>query len=139
VSTSPLLIAPTLLSRVLLPNFHVMVLMLRMVLLSAILENARALLISSALAPHFWAEAVSTVVFLINRQPSTSLQGCTPYERLFGTPPSYSHLRCFGCVYYVLLPPRERTKLTASLLTVFSLGTVLNTRAIAAMTLLLGG
>jgi hypothetical protein len=43
-----------------------------------ILETARALLISYALAPHFWAEAVSTTVFIINRQPSTVLQGCTP-------------------------------------------------------------
>ena len=78
-----------------------------------ILETARALLISSALAPYFWAEAVSTAVFLINRQPSTSLQGSTPYARLFGSPPSYDHLRCSGCICYVLLPPRERTKLTA--------------------------
>jgi transposase InsO family protein len=38
-----------------------------------ILETARALLISFALASHFWSEAVSTAVFLINRQPSTVL------------------------------------------------------------------
>ena len=78
-----------------------------------VIETTRALMISSHIPPHFWAEAVSTTVFLINRQPSSVLQGCTPFERLYGTPPGYSHLRCFGCVCYVLLPPRERTKLTA--------------------------
>ena len=78
-----------------------------------ILETSRALLLSSELPPHFWTEAASMAVFLINRQPSSVLHGCTPYERLFGHPPSYSHFRCFGCVCFVLLPPRERTKLTA--------------------------
>jgi hypothetical protein len=78
-----------------------------------ILETARALLLSSELPPHFWAEAISTAVFLINRQPPSILQGCTPYERLFGHPPNYSHLCCFGCACFVLLPPCERTKLTA--------------------------
>ena len=57
-----------------------------------ILETARALLISVDLAPHFWAEVVSTAVFLINRQPSSALKGTTPYLRLFGSPPSYDHL-----------------------------------------------
>ena len=52
-------------------------------------------------------------VFLINRQPSSVLKGCTQYERLFSHPPNYSHLRCFGCACFVLLPPRERIKLTA--------------------------
>ncbi|WVZ99340.1 hypothetical protein U9M48_044661 [Paspalum notatum var. saurae] len=39
--------------------------------------------------------------------------GGIPLERLCGKTPDYSDLRLFGCVCYVLLAPRERTKLTA--------------------------
>jgi hypothetical protein len=52
-------------------------------------------------------------VYLINRQPSSKLSGKSPGKVLFGTSPRYDHLRVFGCICYVLLTPRERTKLTA--------------------------
>ena len=78
-----------------------------------IIETARTLLIASFVPSHFWGEAVSTSVYLINRQPSSKLSGKCPGEVLFGKPPNYDHLRVFGCVCYVLLAPRERTKLTA--------------------------
>jgi hypothetical protein len=55
---------------------------------------------------------VSTVVYLINKQPSSKLLGKTTGEVLFGTP-RYDHLRVFGCTCYVLLASRERTKLIA--------------------------
>jgi hypothetical protein len=51
------------------------------------------------------------MVYLINRQSSSKLLGKCPGEVLFGTPPRYDHLRVFGCTCYVLLSPRERTKL----------------------------
>jgi hypothetical protein len=35
----------------------------------------------------------------------------TPFERLYGTPASYSSLRVFGCACFVLLQPHEHSKL----------------------------
>jgi hypothetical protein len=78
-----------------------------------LLETTRAMMIASSLLPHFWAETVSTSVYLINIQPSDALQGGIPLERLSGRSPDYSMLCLFGCVCYVLLAPRKRTKLTA--------------------------
>jgi hypothetical protein len=70
-------------------------------------------MITSSNPPHFWAEAVCIATYLMNIQPSSALQGGIHFERLCGKTPDYSSLRLFGCVRYVLLVPRERTKLTA--------------------------
>jgi hypothetical protein len=78
-----------------------------------LLETARALMISSSVPPHFWAKAVSTATYLINIQPSSALQGGITFERLYGKTSDYSSIRLFGCVCYMLLVPRERTKPTA--------------------------
>jgi hypothetical protein len=77
-----------------------------------IIETTQTLLIASFIPSHFWGEAVCTVVYLINRQPSTKLSNKCSGEVLFGKPPKYD-LRVFGCTCYVLLAPRERTKLSA--------------------------
>jgi hypothetical protein len=78
-----------------------------------LLEIVCALTIASSSPPHFWSEAVSTSSYLINIQPSLALQGCISFERLCGKTPDYSRCHLFSYVCYVLLAPREYTKLTA--------------------------
>ena len=42
--------------------------------------------------------------------PTPLLQHKTPYERLFGSPPSYTHLRVFGCLAFAATSHREKDK-----------------------------
>ena len=76
-----------------------------------ILDIVRALLLSTFLPTPFWGEATITAVYTINRLPTPILDNCTPYKSLFGSVPSYHHLRVFGSACFVLLQPYERTKL----------------------------
>uniref|UniRef100_A0A2N9FEM3 CCHC-type domain-containing protein n=1 Tax=Fagus sylvatica TaxID=28930 RepID=A0A2N9FEM3_FAGSY len=68
-------------------------------------------LISASCPERFWGEAALTAVYTINRLPSSALQNVTPFERLYGTPASYSSLRVFGCACFVLLQSHEHSKL----------------------------
>ena len=76
-----------------------------------IMDNVRALLYHSKLPLHLWAEALSTVVYLRNRSPTSSLKGMTPYERVFNAKPDVRHLRIFGCTAYAKIPEDQRKKL----------------------------
>lgn len=40
---------------------------------------------------------------MINRTPTSVLQGKCPYEVLFGKNPYHDHLRVFGSLYYVTI------------------------------------
>lgn len=45
-----------------------------------VVAMARALLKQRKLLAKFWGEAISTAVYLLNRAPTKSLDGVTPYE-----------------------------------------------------------
>lgn len=76
-----------------------------------LVEAVRTMLSDSKLPKTFWAEALSTAVYVRNRSPTTALKDMTPYEALNGRKPNVKHLRAFGCVSHVHVPKDERNKL----------------------------
>ena len=67
-----------------------------------LLETTRTLLFQMNVPNHFWADAVSTTCFLINRMPSSVLNWATLYHQLF---PNNSLFpidpKAFGCTCFV--------------------------------------
>eukprot|EP00253_Pinus_taeda_P016346 PITA_16346 len=76
-----------------------------------LMERARSMLSGAGLGQEFWAEAVDTACYLVNRSPSSALEDKTPQEVWTGKKPSLSHLSVFGCDAYVHVPKEKRTKL----------------------------
>jgi hypothetical protein len=60
----------------------------------------RTLLIQTFLSGHYWAEGLHTATCMFNRLPTTVIQAACPHLALFGSAPSYEHLRVFGCTCY---------------------------------------
>ena len=63
-----------------------------------VVEMARCMLKAMSVPARFWGEAVLTAVYVLNRSPTKSLQGVTPFEAWHKRKPRVSHLRTFGCV-----------------------------------------
>ena len=76
-----------------------------------LIEGVRTMLADSKLPHGFWAEALSTYVYLRNRSPTNALTGITPYEAWCGSKPDVSFFRIFGCSAYAHIPKTERRKL----------------------------
>ena len=66
-----------------------------------VVEMVRCMMKSKGVPAQFWGEAVTTAVYVLNRAPTKSLEGVTPYEAWHGKKPSVGHLRVFGCVGHV--------------------------------------
>ena len=69
-------------------------------------------MLADARLPHrFWAEALSTAVYLRNRSPTKAVKGMTPFEAWTREKPNVEHLRVFGCAAYAHVAKDEQKKL----------------------------
>ena len=76
-----------------------------------IMERARSMRLHAGLPLTFWAEAISTIVYLINRSPSTVLDGNLPEEAWTSKKVNYSFLKVFGCEAFMHIDKSLRSKL----------------------------
>ncbi|GJZ82592.1 putative ribonuclease H-like domain-containing protein [Tanacetum coccineum] len=67
-----------------------------------LIEAARTMLADSLLPTVFWAEAVNTACYVLNRVLVPKPHNKTPYELIIGRPPSISFMRPFGCHVTIL-------------------------------------
>jgi hypothetical protein len=75
------------------------------------MERARSMRLHASLPLQFWADVVDTVVYLINRGPSSSLDGRILEEEWTGKKVNYSFLKTFGCEAFVHIDKENRTNL----------------------------
>lgn len=76
-----------------------------------LIETTITLLLQARLPVSFWLEALTTIVYLANRLPHSSLQFQVPYVLLFKTTPNYLNLKPFGCCCFPWLKPYVAHKL----------------------------
>ncbi|KAJ9550514.1 LOW QUALITY PROTEIN: hypothetical protein OSB04_014559 [Centaurea solstitialis] len=76
-----------------------------------IVETSLALLSHASMPLIYWPHAFQTAVYLINRMPTPTLNNTSPYYKLFGSTPKYTHLHNFGCLCYPWLRPYASHKL----------------------------
>ncbi|GBP64177.1 Retrovirus-related Pol polyprotein from transposon TNT 1-94 [Eumeta japonica] len=75
-----------------------------------LVERARCMLFYANLEKKYWAEALATAAYVVNRSPTKSLQGKTPYEMWKGMKPNLSHMKIFGSEAMVHVPSVKRQK-----------------------------
>ena len=78
-----------------------------------IMECARCMRLHARFPLQFWVDAVNNAIYLINRGPSSALDGGIPEEAWIGKQVKYSFLINFGCEAFVHIDKDDRTKLEA--------------------------
>ena len=62
---------------------------------------ARSMMKAKSMPARFWGEAMTMVVFVLNRAPTKVLKGKTSFKAWYRHKPSVSFLQTFGCIGHV--------------------------------------
>jgi histone deacetylase 1/2 len=74
-------------------------------------DTMRTIMFHAHAPSQFWAEALATATYLLNRRPSTAIKSQIPYTLLHGRSPPYDRLRVFGCLCYPNVTSTTKHKL----------------------------
>ena len=85
-------------------------------------ERARSMRLHARLPKTFWTDVVSTATYLINRGPLVPMEFRLPEEVWSGKKVKFSHLKVFGCVFYVYIDSVAHSKLDAKSKICFFIG-----------------
>ncbi|KAC9748329.1 hypothetical protein E3N88_45306 [Mikania micrantha] len=78
-----------------------------------IVETGLAMMFHAKLPTQYCVDAFSSATFIINRLPTTILDGKSPFELLFHVKPNYSNFRTFGCRVFPYLRDYSTNKLSS--------------------------
>ncbi|MCO5603339.1 hypothetical protein L7F22_057489 [Adiantum nelumboides] len=76
-----------------------------------IAEVARALMTEKNVPHCYWAKAMSTAMYIMNKTTTTAVHNVTPEEKFSSKKPDLGHLKVFGCIAYVHVLDELQTKL----------------------------
>jgi hypothetical protein len=74
-------------------------------------EMARCMLRELCLPTMYWADAVHSTIYILNRCSTKMVKYSTPYEAWFYRKPNVSHFKIFGSTCFVYIPSQQRQKL----------------------------
>jgi hypothetical protein len=94
-----------------------------------LLDMARTMLDEYKTPDQFWAEAINTACYSINRLYLHRILKKTSYELLTGKKPNVSYFRVFGSKYFILVKRGRKSKFAPKAVEGFLLGYDSNTRA----------
>jgi transposase InsO family protein len=94
-----------------------------------LLDMARTMLDKYKTPDHFWAEAINTASYSINRLYLHRILKKTSYELLTGKNPNVSYFRVFGSKCFILIKRGRKSKFAPKTVEGFLLGYDSNTRA----------
>jgi hypothetical protein len=75
------------------------------------MKMACSMLTTKHLSNEYWAEAIETAIYILNRCLTKSVNNRVPQEAWTGSKHNVVHLISFGCVAYTHIPDELRRKL----------------------------